>query len=515
MAGQRIDIMELRQLIQLKSKGMSNRKVARELGISRNTVNAYVQTFKDHQLDFPQLRKLSEFELADLFPQVDYKDADRYEQLATLFPEFEKQLTRPGCTLQTLWNEYLQKHPEGYRYTQFVQYYRAWSRKIRPSGILQHQAGKKLFIDFAGKKFSYVDRETGQIVPVEVFVAILPSSQYTYARAVHTQKREDLVGCLNDCLQWLDGVPQAIVSDNMKTAVAKGHKYAPIINKTLKDMALHYDCVIDPTRPASPQDKALVEGAVSLVYQRIYYPLSKHTFFSLGELNKAIKELLIDYNDYRFQNRDTTRRAQFVELERQALQPLPPQPYEMRHYKRARVQKISHIYLSVGKNYYSVPHRYIGCQVEVQYTSKTVEIFYNSQRIAHHRRSYKPGSYTTNPDHMPSTHQAYNDWNPEWFTKRAGQVGSHTQAYITKLIGQYNYPEIGYKQAQGILSFSKTYGPRRLERACKRAGLHHRAAYRTIENILKNNLDYLDEPEPESEKPIPEHPNIRGASYYK
>jgi transposase len=514
MAGQRIDIMELRQLIQLKSKGMSNRKVARELGISRNTVNAYVQTFQARELDYRQLGRLSDTELSELFPEVDYKDAVRYEQLAGCFAQFEKQLTQTGCTLQTLWADYLQKYPGGYRYTQFVHYYRAWSRKTRPSGILHHTAGAKLFIDFAGKKLSYVDRGTGEIIPVEVFVAILPASQYTYVRAVHTQKRADLVCCINDCMAWLGGVPQAIVSDNMKTAVAKGHKYAPIINKTLKDLALHYDCVIDPTRPYRPQDKALVEGAVKLVYQRIYYQLSKHTFFSLEELNAAIAALLVEYNEYRFQNRDTTRRGQFVDLEKQALQPLPPGRYEMREYKRAKVQKISHIYVGADKNYYSVPHRYIGHQLEVQMTSTIVEVFYNSERVAQHRRSFTRGRYTTIPAHMPSTHQVYNEWNPNWFAKRAAQVGPCTQSYIVRLIDQYTYPEIGYKQSQGILSFAKSYGQDRLERACKRAGSYHKAAYRTIDNILKNNLDQIELPEEDPPNPIPEHTNIRGAANY-
>jgi hypothetical protein len=184
--------------------------------------------------------------------------------------------------------------PDGYRYTQFVHHFNQWKgHTTKASGILRHQAGEKLFIDFAGKTLSWVDRETGEVHPAQVFVAILPCSQYTYVQAVASQKREDLVRAITDCKSWLGGVTKAIVGDNMKAVVAKGHKYAPIINKTLKDLALHYGCVIDPTRPYHPKDKALVEGAVGLVYQRIYYPLSGQTFFSLAELNQAIRRLLI------------------------------------------------------------------------------------------------------------------------------------------------------------------------------------------------------------------------------
>jgi len=493
MAGQRINIMELRQLIQLKQKGMSNRAVGKVLGMSRNTVNSYVKAFNEHGKSWEQLRELPEAELALLFPQVDYKDTGRYEQLAGYFPGFAKEMQKTGCTLQTLWAGYLETHPDGYRYTQFVHYFNRWSNKTTASGILIHIAGEKLFIDFAGKTLSWVDRQTGEVHPVQVFVAILPTSQYTFVRACEGQKREDVVQSLNECLEWIGGV----------------------INKTLKDLALHYDCVIDPTRPYHPRDKALVEGAVALVYQRIYYPLSKQTFFSLAELNDAIRDLLTIYNDYRFQNRTTTRREQFLEIEQAALAPLPPGPYQMKTYKRAKVQKIAHVYLGADKNYYSVPHRYIGRYVEVQYTSRRVEIFYQSERIASHPRSYRAGHYTTTATHMPSTHQAYSDWNPEKFVQRAATVGPYAERYIRQLIEQYDYPEIGYKQAQGILAFTKSYSSDRLEAACRRACGHHRAGYRTIANILANNLDQLAQPELSLENRIPDHRNIRGGNHYK
>lgn len=515
MAGQRIDIMDLRQLIQLKAKNLSNRKIAQILGVSRNTVNTYLKAFTEHGLSYKQLEELSELELAGLFPQADYKDHGRYEQLTGYFPGFAKEIRKTGCTLQVLWNRYLADHPEGYRYTQFVHHFNEWKGRIKASGILRHQAGQKLFMDFTGKTLSWVDRDTGEVHPAQVFVAILPCSQYTYVQATASQKREDLVRAITDCKSWLVGVTKAIVGDNMKAVVAKGHKYAPVINKTLKDLALHYGCVIDPTRPYHPKDKALVEGAVALVYQRIFYPLSGQTFFSLDELNRAIGKLLELYNDYRFQNRPTTRRQQFLEIEQSTLDPLPPTRYQIRHYKRAKVQKISHIYLGVDKNYYSVPHRYVGHQVELQYTDETVEIFYHSERIAHHKRSRTPGKYTTTGTHMPSAHQVYNDWNPDWFDRRAARIGPCCQRYIGRLIDQYDYPEIGYKQAQGILALAKPYSPKRVEAACRRAEQGHRASYRTITNILKNNLDKADPAELPLDNHIPNHSNIRGADYYQ
>jgi transposase len=515
MAGQRIDIMELRSLIALKLKGLSNRKVAELLKINRKTVNSYVHRFSALHLSFEELNTLKDNDLRDLFTEDSQTEKSRYEVLSSEFSYLEKELRKPGCTLQTLWKEYLEKHPEGYGYTQFTLHYRQWRKLNNYSGKLQHKAGNKLFIDFCGKKLSYIDKSTGEEIQVEVFVGVLPCSQYTFVKAVASQKREDVIECIQSCLQWMSGVPQAIVSDNLKAAVSKGCKYAPIINKTLSDFALHYGCAVDPARPHHPQDKALVERSVKLVYQRIFYPLSKLTFFSITDLNRAISEQVTAYNDYLFSHGDGTRRSHFLDLEKDYLGSLPASSYSIRYYKRAKVQKTSHIYLSEDRNYYSVPYRFCGMSTEVQYNQDMVEIFYNHERIALHKRSYKAGIYTTLADHMPSTHNAYQQWRPEYFESRAGQHGSNTQEYIRRLIAQSRYPEVGYKQAAGILSFAKAFTSERLERACKRALEYHKASYHTVANILKNRLDMEEHPQTEQSSVIAEHQNIRGAAQYQ
>jgi transposase len=509
-------MMELKQLIQLKQKGYSNRRTAEELGVSRNTVNSYVKLFKGQDLSYKQLADYNEEQLRELFPARDYKQTDRYEALADFFPYMQAELAKPGCTLQALWGQYLQKHPGGYGYTQFTTHFNRWAKTKKASGILQHEAGRHLFIDFAGKKLQYVDRTTGEVIPVDVFVGILPASQYTYVRACRSQKREELVEALNRCLQFLGGVPKAIVSDNMKAAVARGHRYAPIINKTIKAFGLHYDTVLDPTRPYRPKDKAMVENAVKLVYQRIYYPLSSQTFFSLDALNKAIGEQLEAYNEqYCFQHTKTTRRQRFLEVEKQHLQPLPAGSYQLRHYKRARVQKISHIWLSADKAYYSVPHRYVGREVQVEYNRDLVEIFSEGERIAVHRRRSGDSRYITDKRHMPSTHREYGDWSPAYFRRRAWKVGRYTARYIGRLMGQYKFPEWAYKQAQGILAQGPKYGDDRLEAACRRALSIRICSFRTIEQILKNKQDQAPDLFEAAQSSIPDHDNIRGAGYYQ
>jgi transposase len=208
-----------------------------------------------------------------------------------------------------------------------MEHYRAKFAKTKGSMKLEHEPGKEMFIDFAGKKPHIVDRKTGEQIGVEVFVAILPNSQFTYVEACKSQKREDLITCMNHAMSFYGGVPKAVVSDNLKSAVTRASKYEPDINRSLKDFAHHYNCLINLTRSYSPQDKALVENAVQLTYQRICYPLRQRTFFSLQELNQEIQKLLVGYNDALFQRKQASRRALFQSVERSYLKPLPSQHY--------------------------------------------------------------------------------------------------------------------------------------------------------------------------------------------
>ncbi len=513
MAGKRIEIMDLRQLVILKKQGNSNRKVAQILSISRNTVNEYVQFFEGLSLGYHELSGLDDRRLNELLPAKSETSQSRYEQLSKHFDYFGEEIKKPGCTLLILWHWYKEKHPKGYGYTQFTQHYNSWAQTKKGSCKLDHKAGKQVFVDYTGKKLHIVDKNSGEITEVEVFVGILPCSQYTFVEASLSQKREDFIIGMRHCLEYFGGVPQAIVSDNLKSAVSKSCKYEPVINKTFKDFALHYGCVIDPARPYKPQDKALVEGAVRLVYQRIFYPFSKMTFFSLKELNEAIRKQLIIYNDYLFQHTGYSRKESFVSTENSYLQPLPKSPYEIKKYKRAKVQKMGYIFLSDDKHYYSVPYRYIGKQVEIRYDQDSIEIFYNHERLCTHKRDYRSGKYTSIKDHLSSSHQKYSEWSLSFFQRKAQHIGPQAVDYIGKLILQYDYPEKGYKQAMGIIHLSRLYDKGRINKACQRALNATWYNYRTIENILKNRLEQEDLFDQDTTH-IPEHKNIRGPENY-
>jgi hypothetical protein len=276
----------------------------------------------------------------------------------------------------------------------------------------------------------------------------------------------------------------------------------------LKALGLHYGSVINPTRSYSPQDKALVEGAVKLVYQRIFYPIRNMTFFSLEDLNRQIRIELDKYNNQQMSTLETSRLKQFLDVEKAYLQPLPPTQYQLKTYKRAKVQKMGYIYISEDKNYYSVPYRYISKSVEIQYNQTEVEIYYNTERIAFHKRSFQAGKYTTNKDHLSSTHRFYSNWSVEYFDGLAKKIGEHTRVYIKALIEQQQYPEIGYKQSLGIISLKKAYSLERIELACHMAIKHDHYSYRTISRILANKMD-LEYKNTQIQLNIPSHDNIR------
>jgi len=517
MANQKIEIMDLKQLLQLKAKGYSNRQIAEYIGISRNTVNGYVQLFGQSEQSFGKLSQLSlgaikklEAELSsELVPVVN----ERYEDLHKQIPAYLQELKRPGCTYQQLWYQYRAAYPNGYGYTQFKHHLQAYEKKKEVSFVFQHKYGDKLFIDFTGQKLQVVDRHSGEIEEVDVFIGILGGSQYTYVEACPNQRKEHFIRCTVNFFEYIGGVTQAVVPDNLKSAVDKASNYEPVLNRQYKAMALHYNTAIVPARAIKPRDKALVEGAVKLVYQRIFYQLRNHIFFSIAELNEYIRSLLSQYNQYLFQGRDYSRQDLFEQYEKSLLSPLPAHRFEIKTFKRAKVQKNTHVW--VEKHYYSVPYRYIGQRVQVQYNALTVEVYHNHERIAIHKRSFRPYGYTTIKDHLPSTHQFVLDWNPQRFIKWGQKIGASTGQYIQQVLDHYSYPEQAYKSCLGILKLAKQYSEQRLEGACRRALKYEKYSFRTIENILLRKLDQVEEADiPEESLPLPEHENIRGADYY-
>ena len=425
----------------------------------------------------------------------------------------EKELKKTGVTKQLMWEEYLQRHPDGLRSSQFMDRYMKWSKKVNPGMHMNHKSGDKLFIDYAGKTLQVVDKETGEIQEVQFFVAILGASQYTYAEASLSQQKEHFIRSVENTLQFIGGVPAAIVPDNLKSAVTTSNKYEPTINETFLDFAEHYQTTILPARSRKPRDKALAERAVKILYRRIYSVLRNDVFYSLDELNTAIWRELDKHNNKKLTGRPTSRLDLFEQTDKQVLGKLPASPYQIKYQSFATVLQNGHVLLSKDKHYYSVPHAYIKKKIKFLYTINTVEIYHKYNLIAKHTRNYTPYNYTTTNEHMASTHKFVTDWNPQKFIHWAQGIGEPVELFIMGLLEHKQHPEQAYKSCVGVLSFTKKVGKERLIAACQRALDYNIYSYKIIQTILERGLDKLNTSE-EPEQTIPEHQNIRGNNYY-
>jgi hypothetical protein len=378
---------------------------------------------------------------------------------------------------------------------------------------MNHKSGDKMYVDYAGKTLSIIDKETGEIKSVQFFVAILGASQYTYAEASMSQKKEDFVTSVENAMRFFKGTPAAIVPDNLKSAVIKSSRFEPTINETLADLAEHYQTTILPTRSYKPRDKSLVEGAVKILYRRIYANLKDNHFLNLEELNQRIWDLLDSHNSKKLTGRPYSRLEVFLEDEKDKLRPLPQERFEIKYQSFATIMQNGHVQLSQDKNYYSVPYQYLKKKAKLLYTKTTVEIYYKYNRIAIHARNHKPYVYTTNPEHLASTHQFVAQWSASRFIDWANSIDHYVGEYIVQIIESRNHPEQAYKSCLGILTFEKKVGRERLINACKRALDFKIYSFKTIQNILENHLDSIDF-EQELELELPSHANIRGKHYF-
>jgi hypothetical protein len=339
-------------------------------------------------------------------------------------------------------------------------------------------------------------------------------SQLTYVEASFSQKLEDWIILNENALRYYGGAPRGISPDNLKSAVTKACNYEPLINETYKDLAQHYGTVILPTRPGKPKDKSLVENAVSLVYQRIFAPLRNTTFFSLQELNEAIWKELERHNDAFFQRRDISRRKLFEQIEKDELQPLPVERYELKHYQIAKVEFNYHVYLKEDKHYYSAPYQYTGKRIKIIYTTRNVEIYKDNIRIALHRRNRRNYGYTTIKKHMPPEHQFVNGWSPDRFIRWAATMGGSVKEFIRLMLDSREHPEQAFKACMGILKLGNKYDEKALQFVCKKAIEINSISYRFIANSLKNNT-YKMEEDDANNLILPFHKNIRGKENYK
>lgn len=421
------------------------------------------------------------------------------------------ELRRPGVTLELLHLEYLREHPEGYRYTAFCDAYRAWLGKRGLVMRQQHKAGEKTFVDYSGKRPHIVDATTGEVIDVELFVAVLGASNLTYVEATRTQTIGDFVRSHVRAFEYFGGASKIVVPDQLRSAVRVPCRYEPTVSRTYADLGRHYGIAIVPARPAKPRDKAKVEVAVQIAQRWILARLRNETHFSLESLNTRIRELLDELNMRPMKKLGgVSRRELFERVERATLLPLPAERFEPSEWKRATVNVDYHV--ALAEHFYSVPYTLVREEVEARLTSTTIEIFHRGKRVASHARSYARFRFTTDPTHMPEAHQRHfagADAVIAW----GASVGPMTEAMVRRILDANPVREHGWRSAKGLQRLAQKYGDARVEAACAH-GMHFGAkSYKPIERLLVLGREQLELPGTKTTNAIT-HENVRGPGYY-
>ena len=502
----------IKEVLRLKwSCGLGLKAIAKSCGIAKSTVIEYLRRAEKAELSWPLPVELDDAALENcLFPPVIASDSPRP---LPVWEETHRELSRKNVTLMLLWDEYKAQYPDGYQYSFFAELYRAYAKKLDICMRQVHLAGEKLFVDYCGQTVTVIDKSTGEIHNCQIFVAVLGASNYTYAEATYTQALPDWIGSHVRALTFFNGVPEILVPDNLLSGVTKPCRYEPGINRTYQELAVHYGTAVIPARVRKPKDKAKAETGVLLVQRWILAALRNRTFFSLGELNAAIRELLDRLNNRPFKKLSGSRRSRFLEIDKLTLRPLPTVPFEFAEWKIKKKLGIDY-HVEIYDHYYSAPYQLRKEYVDVRLTESIVEIFFHSKRVASHIRSYVKGRFTTVPEHMPKPHQDYAEWSPERLIKWASETGKSTSDLVAAILSKKIHPQQGFRSCLGIITLSKSFGKERVEAACKRALAIGGTSLGSVKSILKAGLDKKPLPEPKRAVPTINHSNIRGSEYY-
>jgi transposase len=503
---------KVREVLRLKhALGVSERQIAITMGVSRATVGEYLRRAAVIGITWPVPEELDDAELERrLFTPPTFE-----EKLARPLPNWShihKELKRRGVTLLLLWEEYRAEEVDGYGYSRFCDLYRDWGKSISPSMRQTHGPAEKLFVDFAGDTVPVFDAGIGAERRVQIFVAVLGASNYTFAQGRWTQGLSDWIGAHVDALNAIGGVPRAIVCDNLKAGVTATCRYESGINRTYQELAEHYGTAILPTRPRKPRDKAKVEAAVLIIERYVLARLRNQRFFSLNELNTTIREIVADLNAKIMRKLGVSRAELFAQIDRPALKALPTTPFQYAEWKKCRVAPDYHV--EIADHYYSVPSRLIREMVEARITDTTVEILHRGVRVASHARSHVRYRHTTIPEHMPSAHRRYAEWTPARMMREAGKIGPAAIALIEAIMKAKPHPEQGFRACLGILRLARSYGSARIEAACRRGNDIGATSYGSIKSILQHGLDRAYAEEKPADAPPIRHGNIRGTGYY-
>lgn len=502
-----------REILRLHSQGISQRSIAASCGCGKGTVQRTVEHAKKHGLVWPLPPEMTDARLRELFTPSS-KDSGYYKE-----PDYawvHREMGRRGVTLSLLWNEYCagcrQNNEIPYMYTAFCDRYREYSVRTKATMHIERNPGEKLEVDWAGQTMELTDNKTGEIVPAYIFVAALSYSGYAYVEAFLSRSQENWIAAHVNAYRFFGGVTRILVPDNLKTGVMKNAGVEVVLNRAYQELAEHYGTAVLPARVRKPKDKPSVEGTVGIISTWIIAALRGWKFFTLQELNEAIRGKLEEFHLKPFQKKEGNRLGVFLVEEKPLLLPLPPKEFEFAQWRVCTVAYNYHV--SPDKMFYSVPYTYIKKKVDVRLTRTMVEVFLDGERIASHARKHGyPGQYSTLPEHMPEDHRKYTHWNSERFLSWARSIGENTLAVVKAILASRKIEQQGYRACMALLKLGEKYSAPRLEAACKRALTYTPApSFKSVQTILATGQDSLPEEEPADTSV--EFGFTRGPGYY-
>ena len=507
------------EILRLSALGLSLRNIERSLHVSQHTITKVQRRAKEISLSWSQAEPLTDAELEQMmFPK------DPAPKTTKRMPDFDyirKELLRNGVNKKLLWTEYLEEcrrnGDDALMYSQFCYYIQQNEAKRRATMHIPRKPGQQIEVDWAGDPAHIIDPDTGEITEANIFIGVMTYSQYTFVEAFTNEKQKAWITAHVHMYEFFGGVTPILVSDNASTATNRkqSDKYEPVLIRSYEELAQHYNTAIIPARVRAPKDKPNAEGNVGHVSTWITAALRNEQFFSLAELNAAIRRKLKAYNARRFEKKEGSRQTLFLEDEKPLLMPLPATPFELSEHRTATVQFNYHI--AVDKMYYSVPYQYIKDKVDVRMTDTIIEVFKDHRRIASHKRLYgRPGQYSTVIEHMPPEHQKYLEWDGDRFRKWAETIGINTYKVINSILASGRVEQQSYRACMGLLKLAERKGPQRLEHACAEALKYTNSpSYKSVKNILAADRSLSKTSAQKKIQDHTEHHGItRGAGYY-
>lgn len=514
--------IKVKLILELRAAQMSQREICRTRKISQHSVGDVYRIADELGIIYNDVKDKSDEEVYRMFYPDKYVSEVLYK--VPDYSYIHTELKKTGVNLKLLWREYKDScktsNALSMGYTKFCEGYSEYVTANSLTNHLRHKPGMVCEVDWSGSTMAIIDRATGEIIKVYLFVATLPYSQYSYVEPCLDMKQNTWMKCNVNMFEFFGGSTVRVTCDNLKTGVISHPREGEIVlNEKYEDFGNHYLTAIMPAGVKKPKHKTSVEGTVGKIATAIIAQLRNEVFHSLEEVKIAVTRKLKNFNDAPFQKREGSRTEIFNEVESKHLRALPSTPYEVAELVYGHTVNLD-CHVAYKTNRYSVPYKYVGKKVDLKVTDSLVEIYYKSERLYSHKKfpDYVRYKWSTCDEHMPDKfHHA--EWDDERIKKWAYSIGACTGEVVDRIFASVRVKEQGYNSALSVLRLSKTYSSERLEIACELALDKVRSPrYKNLKAILSSNQDqiFLSKKAETKSKELNQTVQgyIRGSQYY-